>query len=138
MSRKPPQDEDDSGKTRLDKWLWAARFFKTRQLAHEAIELGRVLVNGDRVKPSRAVNLGDALLLRLNQLEYRVTVTGVSGQRKSAKEAQLLYSESAESQAAREARQALLRAEHASFPHGDGRPTKRARRDITRFKDSYQ
>jgi ribosome-associated heat shock protein Hsp15 len=136
MSRKPLAAEDEDGKCRLDKWLWAARFYKTRQLAHEAIELGRVQVNGERVKPSRTVNIGDSLHLRILQLEYRVTVVGLSTQRKSAKEVHLLYSESAESQAARAARAALLRAEHASFPHGEGRPTKRARRDITRFKGS--
>ncbi|TDR82109.1 RNA-binding S4 domain-containing protein [Paludibacterium purpuratum] len=138
MSRKPQVGEDEDGKIRLDKWLWAARFFKTRQLAHEAIELGRVLVGSERVKPSRTVNVGDTLHLRINQLEYHVTVIGLSTQRKSAKDAQSLYSESAESQAAREERAALIRAERASFPHGEGRPTKRARRDMLRFKDTFQ
>ncbi|WP_293764606.1 S4 domain-containing protein [uncultured Aquitalea sp.] len=133
MSRKDALAEDD-GKVRLDKWLWAARFYKTRQLAHEAIELGRVLVNGDRVKPARVVREGDKLLLRLNQLEYHITVLALATQRRPAKEAQLLYSESAESAAAREERSLQLKAEFTSFPHGDGRPTKRARRDIDRFK----
>ncbi|BEV70606.1 RNA-binding S4 domain-containing protein [Paludibacterium sp. THUN1379] len=137
MSRKPAEPVEESGKTRLDKWLWAARFFKTRQLAHEAIELGRVLVNDDRVKPSRTVNVGDRLFLRLNQLEYHVTVLGLSAQRKSAREVHLLYEERAESLAAREEKAALLRAERASFPHGEGRPTKRARRDIMRLKDGF-
>jgi ribosome-associated heat shock protein Hsp15 len=136
MSR-PTKPADDDGKTRLDKWLWAARFFKTRQLAHEAIELGRVLVNDERVKPARTVNEGDRLLVRSNQLEYRVTVLGLSTQRRGAKDVHLLYEESAESIAAREAHAALLHAERASFPHGEGRPTKRARRDLMRLKDSF-
>lgn len=135
--KKPQPESDENGKTRLDKWLWAARFFKTRQLAHEAIALGRVLINDERAKPSRTVNAGDRLLVRSNQLEYHVTVVGLSGLRKGAKDVHLLYEESAESVLAREARLALLRAEHASFPHGEGRPTKRARRDLMRFKDSY-
>ncbi|OHX11644.1 RNA-binding S4 domain-containing protein [Chromobacterium sphagni] len=130
-------DEQDDGKVRLDKWLWAARFFKTRQLAHEALELGRVLVNGDRVKASRAAKEGDALLLRINQLEYRIEVLQLATQRRPAKEAQLLYRESEESIAAREEKILLLKAEHASFPHGEGRPTKKARREISRFKSSF-
>lgn len=129
--------DEDSGKTRLDKWLWAARFFKTRQLAHEALDLGRVSVNGERVKSSRTVNLGDALLIRQQQLEYHVTVCALSTLRKGAKDVHLLYHETPESIAAREAKLALLRAEHASFPHGEGRPSKKARRDLSRFKESF-
>ncbi|QND84798.1 RNA-binding S4 domain-containing protein [Chromobacterium vaccinii] len=131
------QEERDDDKIRLDKWLWAARFFKTRQLAHEALELGRVLVNGDRVKGSRVVKEGDRLLLRLNQLEYNVEVLQLSTQRRPAKEAVLMYREDEASIAAREERSLLLKAEHASFPHGDGRPTKKARREISRFKSSF-
>ncbi|AVG17650.1 RNA-binding protein [Chromobacterium vaccinii] len=131
------QEERDDDKVRLDKWLWAARFFKTRQLAHEALELGRVLVNGDRVKASRVVKEGDRLLLRLNQLEYNVEVLQLFTQRRPAKEAVLMYREDEASIAAREERSLLLKAEHASFPHGDGRPTKKARREISRFKSSF-
>ncbi|AXE32129.1 RNA-binding protein [Chromobacterium phragmitis] len=130
-------DEQDDGKVRLDKWLWAARFFKTRQLAHEALELGRVLVNGDRVKASRVVKAGDKLFLRLNQLEYNVEVLQLATQRRPAKEAVLMYREDEASIAAREERALLLKAEHASFPHGEGRPTKKARREISRFKSSF-
>lgn len=126
--------EDDEGKLRLDKWLWAARFYKTRQLAHEALELGRVLVGEERVKGSRLVRVGDELLLRINQLEYRITVLQLASQRRPAKEAVLLYREDEAARAAREERLLLLKAEHASFPHGEGRPTKKARRDISRFK----
>nr|WP_199065856.1 S4 domain-containing protein [Chromobacterium sp. ASV5] len=129
--------QEDDGKIRLDKWLWAARFYKTRQLAHEALELGRVLVNGERVKASRVAKEGDRLQLRINQLEYNVEVLALATQRRPAKEAQLLYRESAESIAAREERALLLKAEHASFPRGEGRPTKKARRDIARFKGSF-
>jgi ribosome-associated heat shock protein Hsp15 len=135
--KKMPKQDDEGGKPRLDKWLWAARFFKTRQLAHEAIDLGRVLINGERAKPSRTVGEGDRLVVRNHQLEYQVTVVGLSILRKSAKDVHLLYQESAESIAAREARTALLQAERASFPHGDGRPTKRARRELTRLKESF-
>ncbi|KMN83935.1 tRNA synthetase RNA-binding protein [Chromobacterium sp. LK11] len=128
---------EDDGKVRLDKWLWAARFFKTRQLAHEALELGRVQVNGDRVKASRVVKEGDQLVMRINQLEYRVEVLALSTQRRPAKEAQLLYREDEASQRAREEQQLLLKAERASFPHGDGRPTKKARREIGKFKGQF-
>lgn len=133
----PMLAEEGDDKVRLDKWLWAARFFKTRQLAHEALELGRVTVNGDRVKASRMIKPGDCLLLRINQLEYHVQVLALATQRRPAREAQCLYHEDEASIQAREQRQALLKAEHASFPHGDGRPTKKARREISRFKDSY-
>ncbi|MCW3478032.1 RNA-binding S4 domain-containing protein [Neisseriaceae bacterium JH1-16] len=128
------QDDD---KVRLDKWLWAARFFKTRALANEAIELGRVLVNGDRVKASRNVREGDLLELRLNQLEYKLTVLELATLRRPAKEAVLLYSEDEAVRQAREEKQELLKAERASFPHGDGKPTKKARRDIQRFKSGF-
>ncbi|UTH76811.1 RNA-binding S4 domain-containing protein [Chromobacterium sp. IIBBL 290-4] len=131
------REELDDGKVRLDKWLWAARFFKTRQLAHEALELGRVLVNGDRVKASRIVKEGDQLFLRLNQLEYNVEVLQLATQRRPAKEAVLMYREDEASIAAREERRLLLKADHASFPHGEGRPTKKARREISRFKSSF-
>ncbi|MEN3032430.1 RNA-binding S4 domain-containing protein [Chromobacterium amazonense] len=131
------QQEHDDGKVRLDKWLWAARFFKTRQLAHEALELGRVLVNGERVKASRVVKEGDQLFLRINQLEYKVEVLQLATQRRPAKEAVLMYREDEASVAARAERVLLLKTEHASFPHGEGRPTKKARREITRFKSSY-
>ncbi|GGY06853.1 RNA-binding S4 domain-containing protein [Paludibacterium paludis] len=127
----------DDGRVRLDKWLWAARFFKTRQLAHEAIELGRVLVGGERVKASRVVREGDELIVRQPPVEYRVTVLALATQRRPAAEARLMYRESEESAAQREQTLALARAERASFPHGDGRPTKKARRDIIRFKSSY-
>lgn len=128
---------EDEGKVRLDKWLWAARFFKTRQLAHEALEQGRVQVNGDRVKASRVVKEGDQLVMRIHQLEYRVEVLALSTQRRPAQEARLLYREDEASQRARDEQVLLLKAERASFPHGEGRPTKKARREIGKFKGQF-
>ncbi|MEQ6289486.1 RNA-binding S4 domain-containing protein [Vogesella sp. GCM10023246] len=135
MSRQAVEAADD--KLRLDKWLWAARFFKTRQLAHEALELGRVLVNGERVKASRVARVGDLLQIRIDKLVYNVTVLALASQRRPAAEARLLYSESEDSVQAREHQIGLQKAEHASFPYGEGRPTKKARRDIIRFKDKW-
>ncbi|MFC3531964.1 RNA-binding S4 domain-containing protein [Vogesella facilis] len=135
MSRQ--QGVEDDAKLRLDKWLWAARFFKTRQLAHEALELGRVLVNGERVKASRVARVGDMLQVRIDKLVYNVSVLALASQRRPAAEARLLYSESEESVQAREHQIGLQKAEHASFPYGEGRPTKKARRDIIRFKDKW-
>nr|WP_294863679.1 RNA-binding S4 domain-containing protein [uncultured Pseudogulbenkiania sp.] len=134
MSRQNPAP-DEEGKVRLDKWLWAARFYKTRQLAHEALELGRVTLGGERVKASRVVKVGDRLHLRINQLEYDIEVLALTAQRRSASEAQLLYAESEASRLAREEKQALLKAERVPFPHGAGRPTKKDRREIQRFKN---
>src|SRR5690606_15669136 len=87
---------------RLDKWLWAARFFKTRSLAKEAIEGGRVTYNGQRTKPGKTVDPGALIRLRLGWQEKTVVVDGVSGQRRGAPEAQLLYTETAESASKRE------------------------------------
>jgi len=137
MKSRQDESQEDGGKVRLDKWLWAARFFKTRQLAHEALELGRVTVNGDRAKASRSVNAGDNMVIRHNGFEYHIDVLGMSTQRKSAKDVAMLYRESAESVTQREERAALMRAEHASFPYGEGRPSKKARRDIMKFKGSF-
>lgn len=125
-------NEDD--KVRLDKWLWAARFFKTRQLAHESLELGRVLVNGERAKASRTARVGDVLDIRIQQLEYRVTVLALSVQRRPAKEAQQLYSEDETVRERRDEMRLLKQAERVTFPFGEGKPTKKGRRDIQRFK----
>lgn len=133
MSRASAVGEEDD-KVRLDKWLWAARFFKTRQLAHEAIELGRVRVSSERVKASRVVKEGDELSIRVGELEFEVTVLALASQRRPAKEAQLLYHESEESRTRREEQQALSKAQRASFPYGEGKPTKKGRREILRVK----
>ena len=125
---------NDEEKVRLDKWLWAARFFKTRQLAHESVELGRIHVNGDRAKASRTVHVGDVLDMRIQQLEYRVTVQALSTQRRPAKEAQLLYCEDETIRVKREEQRMLKQAERVSFPFGEGKPTKKGRRDIQKLK----
>ena len=138
MARGKPQtdtDKDDGlHKVRLDKWLWAARFYKTRGLAQEAIDGGHVHINGDRAKPARAVKVGDAIELRLNQLVYQLDVIALAERRGPATEARQLYHESEASQAAREARSLELKAGWASLPHGDGRPTKKSRRQLNRFR----
>ncbi|MHB8989458.1 MAG: RNA-binding S4 domain-containing protein [Desulfobulbia bacterium] len=118
---------------RLDKWLWAARFFKTRAQASQAVAGGKVQVGGLRVKPSRLVAVGDGVWIQKEQEEYVIVVLALSSQRRGAPEAQLLYEETVESIAARaEARETrrLLRVVGAAPP---GRPGKRDRRLIRRF-----
>ena len=116
---------------RVDKWLWAARFFKTRSLASEAAESGKVSVNGDRAKPAKMLKPGDALHLRKPPYEYSLVVKALSDRRGPAKEAQLLYEETPESIAAR----AVVSAELRDMPPPlfKGRPTKKDRRDIQKF-----
>jgi ribosome-associated heat shock protein Hsp15 len=120
-------------KVRIDKWLWAARFFKTRSQAAQAVSGGRVQVNGARVKPARLVQAGEELRIRRNEVEFVVTVLGVAAKRRPAKEAQLLYEESAESIAAREAARELRRIEAMGRLQPTRRPTKRERRQIVSF-----
>jgi ribosome-associated heat shock protein Hsp15 len=118
---------------RLDKWLWAARFFKTRAQASQAVAGGKVQVGGLRVKPSRLVAVGDGVRIQKEQEEFAIVVLALSSQRRGAPEAQLLYEETVESLAARaEARETrrLLRVAGAAPP---GRPGKRDRRLIRRF-----
>jgi ribosome-associated heat shock protein Hsp15 len=118
---------------RLDKWLWAARFFRTRSLATQAIEHGRVTLNGERVKPARDVKPGDRLAVHVNDLDWTFTVRALSMQRGPAPIAQALYEEDPDSQARRQ-RQTSER-KLASHPAASvkGRPTKRDRRQIHRF-----
>jgi ribosome-associated heat shock protein Hsp15 len=121
------------GKCRLDKWLWAARFFKTRSLAADAIEGGKIHVDGDRVKAAKEVRLGAVIHIRRKELEMEVTVRGLSMQRKGAPEAALLYEETPESVARRQEAMITHQADHAKRERGTGRPTKRQLRDIKRF-----
>lgn len=118
---------------RLDKWLWAARFFKTRSLAVQAITHGRVRLDGERVKPAREVKCGDRLDIQIEALEWSVTVRGLTKQRGPAAVAQTLYEEDPASIA----RRAERRQQHALAPNPaaaiKGRPTKRDRRHIHRF-----
>ena len=124
---------DAGAAVRLDKWLWAARFFKTRQLAVEAINGGKVQVNGQRTKPGKTVQAGTRLVVHKGSLEWNLTVKAVSKQRRPASEAALLYEESEES---RMRRQELVRRrrESGETPAGArSRPSKRDRRMIQRF-----
>jgi ribosome-associated heat shock protein Hsp15 len=127
---------ETDNKCRLDKWLWAARFFKTRSLATTAIDTGKVHVDGDRVKPSKEVHIGQVIHIRNRDFEIEVNVQGLSNVRKGAPEAALLYSETIESIAKRE--NAKLTGEHdfAQRDRGAGRPTKRQLRDIKKFTGS--
>lgn len=127
--------DDKSGqeKLRLDKWLWAARFFKTRAIASDAVETGKVQVNGARVKPAKALNPGDMLSIRLGPYTHVVEVLALSARRGPAPEAQKLYRETEESRARRAALAQELKASHP-VPEQKGRPTKKDRREIERFK----
>ena len=132
------RDTQDSGtdRVRIDKWLWAARFYKTRSLAAEAIGGGKVSVNGDGVKPAKMVQVGDEIRIRLGPYEHAVIVRGLSERRGPASVAQTLYEETAASLATREKLTEQLRMAPAAFVYEDkGRPTKRDRRDIERFRD---
>jgi ribosome-associated heat shock protein Hsp15 len=119
---------------RLDKWLWAARFYKTRALAADAIDMGRVTVNDERVKRARLVREGDAITIRRPPFAQVVVVAGLSEQRGPATVAQALYRETPESAAAREKLAAQLRAAGAAAPAEAGRPSKQDRRAIDRLK----
>jgi ribosome-associated heat shock protein Hsp15 len=122
---------DDAAQVRIDKWLWAARLVKTRGLAATAIKGGRVDVNGQRAKPSKDVRPGDRIELKMSQgRRMTVVVRGLSERRGPAKEAVLLYDETAESREARERYIAEARAAGLSGPRGGERPTKRDRRRL--------
>ncbi|WP_219557625.1 ribosome-associated heat shock protein Hsp15 [Klebsiella michiganensis] len=119
---------------RLDKWLWAARIYKTRALAREMIEGGKVHYNGQRSKPGKVVELNATLLLRQGNDERTIVVKGITEQRRPASEAVALYEETAESIKKRE-KMALARKMNAlTMPHPDRRPDKKERRDLMRFK----
>jgi ribosome-associated heat shock protein Hsp15 len=119
---------------RLDRWLWAARFFKTRSLAVEAISGGKVQLNGHRAKRAKLVHVGDELRIRKGPFEHLVVVQGLSERRGPAKVAQQLYQETAQSQHNREMLAAQLKAVPTATFKGKGRPTKKERRDIDRFR----
>lgn len=127
------RDDDEGGeRVRIDKWLWAARFFKTRSLATEAVDGGKVDVNGARVKPAKLVGPGDEVRVRVGPQLFVVKVTDTAERRGSATVAATLYEETPESAAARakEAEQRRL----AAVRFDEGRPDKRDRRDIQRFR----
>ncbi|TDK32805.1 RNA-binding S4 domain-containing protein [Luteimonas terrae] len=120
---------------RLDLWLWAARFFKTRSLAKQAIETGKVDVGGQRAKPARTVRIGDALRVVRGDEVFEIAVAGLSDTRGPASVAQTLYSESDASREARLARIAQARAQRAGYQAPEQRPDKRARRLIRALGD---
>jgi ribosome-associated heat shock protein Hsp15 len=120
--------------TRIDKWLWAARFFKTRSQATAAVSGGKVEVNGETAKASKVVKVGDRIRLRLGPTEYRVTVTGIGERRGSASVAQTLYEESPDSIADRQKIAAERRFSSAPSYEEKGRPSKKDRRDLERWR----
>ncbi|WP_162047443.1 ribosome-associated heat shock protein Hsp15 [Vibrio taketomensis] len=119
---------------RLDKWLWAARFYKTRSIARNMVDGGKVHYNGQRSKPSKIVELGAVITLRQGNEEKTVTIEKVSDQRRGAPEAQTLYSETVESIVKRE-QHALQRKLNAHNPSPERRPDKKQRRDLIKFKN---
>jgi ribosome-associated heat shock protein Hsp15 len=128
MKQQPAQD------VRLDKWLWAARFYKTRALAREMIEGGKVHYNGQRSKPSKIIELNATLTLRQGNDERTVIVKGITEQRRPADEAVLLYAETAESIEKREKVAQARKLNALTMPHPDRRPDKKERRDLMKFK----
>ena len=122
-------------KVRIDKWLWAARFYKTRGLATEAINGGKIHLNNSRVKPSRTVNIGDMISISKGPYKTVVEILDISDKRGPASIASQLYQETEESALQREATRAQLKQQNALVPdyQGKGRPTKRDRRHIIRF-----
>lgn len=130
-------DKQELSAQRIDKWLWSARFFKTRSLATEAIHAGHVKLNGSTVKPARDVRPGDMLEITAANVCFTVKVQGLNEQRRPASEAQALYEETAESKALRETVKEAQRL--APTPGSDlrGRPTKKARRQIHGFNGKY-
>jgi len=126
--------ETPEGKTRIDKWLWAARFYKTRALAAEAIAGGKVQVNGERVKRAKPLQVGDELRIRQGPYEHQVVVRDLSDRRGPAVQAAALYEERPESRAARQALALQLKSLHSAFLPERGRPTKKDRREINKLK----
>ena len=119
---------------RIDKWLWAARFFKTRSMASKAVSGGHVQVNGNRVKPARVVQVGDTLYIRRGLIVFEVVVLGLSGRRGPAVKAQTLYEETGESVARREHQIMERRLQRPADSLPARRPDKRERRKILKFQ----
>jgi len=120
---------------RIDKWLWAARFFKTRSLAQAAVAGGKVKLRSERVKPAKAVGIGDELTIVIGDYEWVITVRGLAEQRGPAAVAAQLYAEHEESRARRMAQIADRKAHGSVWGERKGRPTKRERRQIIRFRE---
>lgn len=122
-------------KQRLDKWLWAARFFKTRALATEAISGGKVHVDGERVKPSRQIRAGEQLTITKGVDTWKVTIMGLNEQRRPAKEAVLLYQEDEHQREQRQQQQEMRRLHGVNIP--SRKPDKRQRRQLEQMKDHW-
>jgi len=120
---------------RIDRWLWAARFFKTRQLATEAVNGGHVHVNGQRCKPAKLLHVNDQLLIRKDAVRFVVTVLALSQRRGSAQEAQQLYAEHVQSIEQRELEKLQRRLHRMANPHPVKRPDKRQRRQLKAWQD---
>jgi ribosome-associated heat shock protein Hsp15 len=134
MAKQQTLADDDDDKVRIDKWLWAARFFKTRNMAKEAIDGGKVHCDGQRVKPSKEASVGLELTIRQHWDEKTVVIKALSDQRRGAPEAALLYEETEASKALREKRAAERKAGLGSFIVSDHKPNKKERRHIHRFQ----
>lgn len=129
------QSANEKSGVRLDKWLWAARFYKTRSIAKAMIEGGKVHYNGQRAKTSKEVEVGATIKLRQGNDEKEIIITALSDQRRGAPEAQLLYQETEKSVKQREAIALARKANALSMPHPDRRPNKKERRELVKFKD---
>jgi ribosome-associated heat shock protein Hsp15 len=127
-------NSEETIRVRLDKWLWAARFFKTRALAADAIESGKVEVNGERAKRAKQLQAGDKVRIRLGPYYHLVSVLAVSERRGPASVAMKLYEEDAEGRKAREALQLQVKAAQSASGYLPGRPTKKDRRDIEKIR----
>ncbi len=125
---------EETTRVRLDKWLWAARFFKTRALAADAIESGKVEVNGERAKRAKQLQAGDSVRVRLGPYHHLITVLAVSERRGPASVARTLYEENAEGRKAREALQIQVKAAQSASSYDRGRPTKKDRREIEKLR----
>lgn len=128
------EDSRSAEAVRIDKWLWSARFFKTRNLAAEAVDGGKVQLNGARTKPSHVVRVGDELRVRRGPYDWVVLVRALSARRGPASQAQLMYAETEESKKSREALATQLRLQGEPGFGLRGRPTKKGRREIMGFK----
>lgn len=125
--------DEKNDKCRLDKWLWAARFFKTRSIAADVVDSGKVRVDGDRAKPAKEIKIGMLINIRHKDVEIECEVTGLSNVRRGAPEAVLLYKETEASIQKRESAKLTREADHAVRERGAGRPTKRQLREIKKF-----
>lgn len=127
---------DPLNSVRIDKWLWCARFYKTRGAAGSAIKSGKVSVNNEKTKPSKVVQIGDFINIRQGPYSFKITIKSLSKTRKSAREASLLYEELEESIQQRETIAKQIKADTANYPGTKGRPGKRERRELIKFKES--